>query len=185
MNALAQIHPPFTTDEFRRMVDRGAFGDLRVELRRGMILKMSPQYFPHADVKDRLLDALKTGIAACALNWRAISEVSVECGDGFEPMPDIVLLDLELFTFGRGPAPSAAVMLVVEVADTTLKDDLGAKRDEYAEAGLPEYWVADVKGGRIVRHADPVDGAYRRVDEVPMAGAVAMLTEPRLTIAAI
>jgi len=101
------------------------------------------------------------------------------------PMPDIMLVDPALIPDLEGMVPVAAVKLVVEVADSTLEDDLGEKRDEYAEAGLPEYWVADVKGGRIVRHADPRDGAYTRVDSVPMDQPLTMLTEPRLSIGAI
>jgi len=52
------------------------------------------------------------------------------------------------------------MMLVVEVADTTLSSDLTIKRDLYARAGVPEYWVLNMKGRKLIVHRDPKDGKY-------------------------
>ena len=54
-------------------------------------------------------------------------------------------------------------VLVAEVADTTLCADLTIKRDLYARAGVPEYWVLDVTGSRLIAHRKPAGGAYAEI----------------------
>ncbi|HEV7692418.1 MAG TPA: Uma2 family endonuclease [Hyphomonadaceae bacterium] len=181
MNALVQAHPPFTSDEFYRMADRGAFAGFRVELRRGMILKMSPQHVPHARVKSDLQHALERAIKAAGLGWEVLTEATVSFGGGFEPMADITVFDPALLG-GARTIPAAAVKLVVEVSETTLADDLGEKREDYAEGGLAEYWVADVQARTVIPHSQPKDGAYlNEAAPVPISEPLAMLTQPAVS----
>ena len=84
--------------------------------------------------------------------------------DDYAPMPDLALLE-------HRPVPGALIdelpVLVIEVADETLSYDLGVKRLAYARAGVPEYWVADLKRRRILvfrgpdRAAVEAERAYR------------------------
>jgi Uma2 family endonuclease len=180
MNALAKTHPPFTSAEFYRMADKGAFAGFRVELRRGMILKMSPQHRPHAHAKADLYLRLLQGVKAAGLQWAVLTEATVSFGDGFEPMPDIVIYDPAL-AGDASTVPAASVKLIVEIADATLTDDLGEKRVDYAAAGLAEYWVADVQARAVIRHSGPKDGVYA-VEEAPapMSQPLAMLTQPHI-----
>jgi Uma2 family endonuclease len=68
------------------------------------------------------------------------------------------------------------VALLVEVSDTTLDLDLGPKLRIYAEAGVPEYWVVDLNGGRLTRMWEPVgDGDLIR-DETPLGQQVKCMT---------
>ncbi len=151
----------FTSAEFQRLVRSGGFGDMRVELRRGVIVKMNAIYAPHAKVRRILVKALEA--ATAARGWIVDPEVSVEFGAGFEPVPDIVVWDPTVLAGEpMGPIPGAAVRLVVEIADTSLRDDLGPKLEEYAGAGLSEYWVADVKGASIVQHGEPIGQGFAR-----------------------
>jgi len=55
------------------------------------------------------------------------------------------------------------VVLLVEIANTTLGFDLTTKARLYARAGIADYWVVDVPWRRIIVHRDPVDGEYRMV----------------------
>ena len=178
MNALVKTHPPFTSAEFHKMAAKGAFGDMRVELRRGMILKMSPQHIPHARVKSELQHRLEQGVAAAGLAWETLTETSVSLDDGFEPMPDIVVFDPALVPAGAGPVPAAAVKLIVEVSDSSLADDLGEKRADYARAGLTEYWVADVAAKVVHRHGGPAGESYARLESLGLAVPLPMLTRP-------
>lgn len=173
MNALVKA---FTSAEFHRMAAKGAFGDMRVELRRGKIIKMSPQHIPHARVKSDIQHRLERGVSAAGLGWEVLTETTVSFGGGFEPMPDIVVFDPTLAP-ASGPIPGAAVKLIVEVADATLADDLGEKREDYARAGLAEYWVADVAKKRVHRHADPQGDRYVSGDEVVSGNSIAMLSK--------
>lgn len=54
--------------------------------------------------------------------------------------------------------------LVGEVADTTLATDLDEKKHLYAELGIPEYWVIDVKGKRVIAFRLPENGIYQEID---------------------
>jgi Uma2 family endonuclease len=180
MNALAKPYQPFTSAEFHKMARRGAFDDIRVELRRGMLVKMSPKHIPHALVQEDLIFALKLAIKAADLPWRVATQTSAALGEGFNPMPDIVVFDLSLVPDPQGPIAAGAVKLIVEVADSSLEDDMGEKRDDYALAGLAEYWVADVDDKVVHMHAAPVNGAFTKVTQAKLGEALAMLTQPQI-----
>lgn len=185
MNAVTPTPRRFTSAEFDRIARSGGFGRLRVELRRGWIVEMSPQYNPHLRLKMKLLFALQEAIEQAGLDLAAATEGSIAMGDTFEPMPDIVIFDPAVAPETLdGPLPAAAVKLVVEVGSSSLEDDLGDKRAEYAENGLSEYWVADVKARTLYRHAAPVGGAYSRIETTPLAEGFASLTLPVLRVAA-
>jgi Uma2 family endonuclease len=182
MNAPAKLKT-FTSAEFRRIASVGGFGRARVELRGGMIVEMSPQHVPHASVKMDLTFALAAAIQATGLGWKVTSEVSVAFFDGFEPMPDIVVWNpAEAPADLDGPVPAAAVKLIVEVADTSLADDLGDKLGEYARGQLAEYWVADIKGKLLLRHVGPQQDGYARREPLRFGEAAPLLTQPALIV---
>jgi hypothetical protein len=56
--------------------------------------------------------------------------------------------------------PAESVALVIEVSDSSLDRDLGRKSVLYAAAGIPEYWVVDLAGERILIHVDPNADGY-------------------------
>jgi Uma2 family endonuclease len=180
MNALTKLHPPFTTAEFHKMARRGAFDDLRVELRGGMIVKMSPKHLPHTMVQEDLAFAIKLAVRGAGLSWRVGSEGSVSFGEGFDPMPDIVVYDGTMPAHPFGTIDPKAVKLIVEVADSSVEDDMGEKRDDYARFGLAEYWVADVNEKIVHMHAAPVDGAFTKVMRAKLGDPLAMLTQPQI-----
>jgi Uma2 family endonuclease len=182
MNAPVRLKT-FSNAEFERMARSGGFGDARVELRRGMIAEMSPQYVPYANVKMKLLAALAEAVRVAALPWEVWSEVSVTFGDGFEPLPDIVVWDPSLAPADLdGPIPASAAKLIVEVSDTTLADDLGDKLEDYAKGGLVEYWVADVQGRFILRHAGTAASGYARREPARFGDTIAALEIPDLVV---
>lgn len=183
MNVSQRTPATFTNAEFQKLVRSGGFGRTRVELRRGFIVKMNAQHVPHATTKDALATALKEGIARASLPWRVLQEVSVDFGAGFEPLPDVVVWDPARAPKDiDGPVPAAAVRLIVEVSDSTLADDLGAKLEDYASRGLAEYWVADIKNRLILRHAGPSGDKYARREQVHFGDAFASLAHPTLTV---
>lgn len=180
MNAPIRLKT-FSNAEFERMARSGGFGDARVELRRGMIAEMSPQFASPARVKMKLLAALSQAATSADLPWEVWSEVSVAFADGFEPMPDIVVWDPALAPADLdGPIPAAAVKLIVEVSDTTLADDLGDKLEDYAKGGLREYWVADVKGRLVLRNAGASAGTYARREPARFGEAIGSIETPSL-----
>lgn len=72
--------------------------------------------------------------------------------------------------------------LLVKVADTTLDIDLGRKLRIYAEAGVPEYWVVDLNGGRVIRMWEPVRDCYGQRDDVALGQQLESATIRNLAI---
>lgn len=154
---------PFTAREFERIARTGGFGDARLELRDGEIVKMSPKHVPHAEAEAVLFMALRDAVQAGDAGLGVLPGVSLALGDYFQPLPDLVIWEpAALDVSPSGPLPARAVRLVVEVAQSTLADDLGLKLASYARAGVAEYWVADVAKGRILLHAEPDGETYAR-----------------------
>jgi len=183
MNVRQPLPASFSNTEFDRILRSGAFGNARVELRRGMILKMNAQHIAHGDAKWLLARAIEDGLVAAGLPLIVRTEISVSFGEGFEPLPDIVVCDPTLLPADRKrPIPGLAVRLVAEVADTTLSDDLGEKLEDYANAGLAEYWVVDVNGRIILRHAGPTANTYARREPARFGETFSSLAYPTLRI---
>lgn len=92
------------------------------------------------------------------------------------PEPDVVWAVRKRYT----AHPLAAdVLLLIEVADTTLPLDLGEKATLYAEAGIPEYWVVDIEGRRLLAHRQPAGGGYSDVRSFAGDDGVAPLSDPK------
>ena len=83
------------------------------------------------------------------------------------PEPDILVIREEPTT---GPVRGETVALIVEVADTTVKFDLGKKARTYARHGITEYWVADLTGGAMHQHWAPSAGGSVEKRELRSAG---------------
>lgn len=178
--AIPHIHDPrFNAAEFERIARAGGFGDARLELREGRIVKLSPQNYPHGRAKTELYEALKGPLKTACATFGIMPEVSVGFEAYFQPMPDIVVWDrAALDVEPTGPLPGHAVRLVVEVADSSLADDLGDKLASYARVGVPEYWVADVGKQRLFLHANADGDTYERRETYPFGDKVSALTLP-------
>ena len=178
----APIRPPLilTDAQFEDMARKGAFSGVgRVELRGGMLTPMSPVHLSHSNVQLALILAVGKAIEQAGLKLRLNPEISVAFGRGFQPTADIVVWDPALAGGDfDGPIPGGAVKLVIEVADASLGDDLGAKLGDYAEAGLTEYWVADVRGRLILRHQRPAGREYKVRSPLRFGEAAPALTLP-------
>jgi Uma2 family endonuclease len=70
-----------------------------------------------------------------------------------QPRPDLVLYRPGIW---RGQHPGAAdISLVIEISDSSLIFDLGQKLALCKSAGIPEYWVVDLKATQVHRFAAP------------------------------
>jgi Uma2 family endonuclease len=93
------------------------------------------------------------------------------------PEPDVVALRRPAASYIPVP-PGTDVLLVIEVADSTLSTDLGAKAGLYARAGIPEYWILDVQSRRLVVHRNAADGSYLSVTSLSEDQMVAAESSP-------
>lgn len=155
----------FTADEYQAM---GQAGILRredhVELIDGEILTMSPIGLAHIGNVNRLNQFLTRLVGDQAL---VQVQLPVRLDPYSEPQPDLTLLRPRPDFYGTAMAVPADVLLVIEVAQSSLAFDRGVKAQLYARRGVPEYWIVDLNGGVVIRHTDPIDGRYRTVTVVP------------------
>lgn len=147
MASVAPAPHRFSVDEYHRIADAGLFGDNdHVELVEGEIIDMAPIASRHAACVNRL-----NRLLVSRLGERAIVSVQspVRLGDLSEPQPDVAVLSPRSdFYAGSHPGP-ADVVVVVEVADTTVGWDRGVKVPLYGRAGVVEVWVVDLAAERV------------------------------------
>lgn len=136
----------------------GAFeGYGKTELIDGEVTYMNAQHRPHALAKMALYDALRDGLRIAGATLHVMVEASVTWPPVDVPEPDLLLTSEPR---GPGPVPGTSVALVIEIADATLRSDLGRKAAIYARHGVPEYWVVDVNGRTIHQLWSAADGGY-------------------------
>ncbi|MCA9131254.1 MAG: Uma2 family endonuclease [Planctomycetales bacterium] len=150
--------------EFDAMVERGAFdvvGPKKVELINGELRFMNPAGPIHDDYID-FLTRWSTQHAS-----ESVANIRVQCGfvcDDDRPEPDILWLKPR--RYGRVKPTTQDVLLLIEVSDSSLKNDLREKADIYARANVAEYWVIDIPNARLHRMADGDGSTFRRIEIV-------------------
>ena len=151
----------FTVTEYHAMAEAGILAhDERVELLNGDIIVMPLIGDWHASRVMRINNSVLPTVQG-----RAIVSVQgpVRLDDSSEPEPDVMLLRWrDDFYEGGHPGP-ADVLLLIEVSDTTVDYDRGAKLAAYAAAGIPEVWITSRRDRRIESYADPAGDAYATV----------------------
>jgi len=164
----------FTVHDYHRMVAAGILSeDDRVELIRGEVLTMSPIGPPHNGAVLRASNGLFPIVGSRAI----VGVQGAVCLDDWdEPQPDIFLLrPREDFYTTRHAGPSD-ILLIIEIADSSLDYDRTVKVSLYAETGVPEYWVADITNDRVWTYSETRDKAYHSVRQFHRGESIA----PRL-----
>ena len=170
----------FTVDEYCAMADAGILcEDERVELLDGEIIVMPPIGEPHEDSTDILNSDLSRLLRGRA---RVRVQNSVRLDDYGLPQPDIAVVRLRDDYNRRRPAPED-VLLLIEVADTSLEFDREVKLARYAAAGIPEVWIANLRARQVEGYSDPVDGSYRSRRVVTAEGSISPLAFPDVSLA--
>jgi Uma2 family endonuclease len=149
----------FTVTDFARMAAAGIFAeDDRVELIDGEVRAMSPIGPRHAAIVKRLNALLSRQIVPTAI----ISvQDPIQLTDYTEPQPDIAVLRGRADFYAQAHPVSADVLLVVEVAETSLEYDREEKVPRYAQARIPEVWLIDVERETVTQYTQP-DGTHYR-----------------------
>ena len=179
------VRARFTVDDYYRMSDLGILDRLgRTELIDGGIIVLNAHYIGHARIHDAIHSALKEAIKRSGAGLEALFETTAELSSHDGPLPDITIFDSSKIKDIQRGIPLDAIRMIAEVANSSARRDLGAKRKLYASRSIPEYWVAVLKTATIERFADPVDGDYKRHDSFAFADAVDSVTLPGVGIRA-
>ena len=172
----------FTVSEYHRLAHHGILQENdRVELLDGRIYEMNPIGSRHAQCVRRLTTLLVLKVTPKAL---VSIQNPVRLDDRSEPEPDVALLEPKEVYGSRHPRPDD-VLLLIEVADTTLDFDRDVKPLLYARAGVRELWVLALEEERVhvyrrpgsngyAEHAVVERGAALDITALPEVGAIAV-----------
>jgi Uma2 family endonuclease len=154
----------FTLEQYERMVEAGAFdGRLRqhVEFIRGEIREMNPIGSYHAQVLGDLTDWSYEVTPRNQIAIRVQTTLRIPLSNS-APEPDLIWVRRRNYS-QKHPEP-ADVLLLIEVADTSLAEDRGEKRELYAEASIADYWVVNLIDQTIEVYRQPVGNVYQWTD---------------------
>lgn len=166
---------PIVRSAYEYLGALGYYGDERVELLGGWVVKMSPMGSRH-----RLFEARLNMLFARALpsHLTLLPQCSFPLSEISEPEPDLaVIADSDLFDEGPYFAH-----LIIEIADSSLEKDRGVKAKLYARAGVRDYWVIDVNACTIEVHRDPEADRYRTITRHDRFAKVQPLLLPDLAV---
>ncbi len=133
--------------------------DERVELIDGEIIQMSPIGNRHLGIVSRITALLVPRLLGA---YNVHTQSPVKIGQYSEPEPDLMVTPhRDDFYASTGVYPED-VLLLIEVADTTLKKDIQIKVPLYAQAAIPEIWIVNLKDDIIHRYTDLQQGQYQQ-----------------------
>jgi len=170
----------FNVDEYYRMAEAGIFGpDERVELINGVIIEMAAIGSRHAARTRRLMRWFDL-----RLGERAIVSVQspVRLSTSAEPEPDIAILRPREDDYESSHPGPGDVLLLIEVADTSLSFDQRTKLPLYASENVPETWLVDLPHQRVYVHRRPENGRYQDVEAFARGADLSPLAFPDLRI---
>src|SRR5262249_5895473 len=177
---MAETRRRFTRAEYYRMAETGILReDDRVELIKGEIIEMSRPGRRHKAFVLNLTQLLIGRLAGRAL-------VNVQSGivlsDDSEPEPDIAVLRRRDVPYKEREAHTDDVLLLIEVADSSLAYDRSIKLRLYAEAGIAEYWVVDCTAEAVEMYRAPTPDGYHEVRRLTGAAMLSPQVFPDVTL---
>ena len=162
---------------FEQMIERCMFDDKdRVQLLDGVLVQMSPQGDDHARTIVRLNNLLARRVGERA---DVAPQVPFRAGPYSRPEPDLAIWPLA----GDGEPVPERPLLVIEVAASSVREDRVVMAPIYAAAGVPEYWIVNLRDGVVERHTEPDGERYARVEPLRRGDLVRLIAMPELELA--
>ena len=170
----------FSRGEYYNFTNFGILGpEERTELIYGRIVKrMSPMRRPHSLSSIKTADALE---AAFGSQTAVEQQMPLHVERGLEPEPDVMVLRGPSAEYTDAPRP-ADVLLLVEVSRSTLEYDRNTKSRMYAENGIPEYWIVNLRSRKLEVFCQPEADAYVSLRVYDETEAVAPLAVPNALV---
>jgi len=169
----------FSVSEYNRMAETGILSeDDRVELIEGEIIEMSPIGSRHAACVRRL-DALFNRELQGAAQVSAQNPILID--DYTQPEPDVALLKPRSDYYSEAHPAASDVLLVVEVADTSVEYDRQVKAPLYARAGVGEMWLVNLQEDAVEVYTRPESGTYRERKQLTRGDSITLTAVPGLT----
>jgi len=166
----------FSIDEYHQMVETGIISSIdRVELIDGEVIEMSPIGRKHAATVARLDKLWQQRLGNRVLIW---VQNPIYLSNTSEPQPDLALLKpRDDFYMSALPTPQD-ILLVVEVADSTISYDREVKMSLYSAAGITEAWLFDLNKQSIEAYTKPGESGYKQIRRFEQGDIFSILAFP-------
>lgn len=168
----------WNVDRYHQAIDAGVFDDQPVELLRGEIIVRTPEREPHAYYSTETADYLR-GLLGEQAKIREAKPITLP--NDSEPEPDLAIVKPLGKTYLEHHPYPEDIFWVIEFAQTTLTKDMTEKKAVYAEAGIQEYWLVDLRNLQLKVFRYLTDHQY--TEELTLAtGKVSSLAFPNIQI---
>lgn len=175
---MSVVTAKWTLEDYHRMIEAGILSDRRVELLQGEIVEMSPEGEPRAYSSDEAGEYLSARLGDRA---KVRQGKPVTLPNNSEPEPDIAIVQrLGREYRSHHPYPEN-IFWLIEYSQSSLDQDLELKAKVYAEVGVPEYWVVNLKTSELIVFREPENGEYTSKATLT-EGTIQPLTFPDLDI---
>lgn len=172
------IAAKWTIEEYHRMIAAGILCDRAVELLKGEIIEMPPEREPHAYCSDEAGEYL-TKLLGERAKIRHSKPITLP--NNSEPEPDIAIVQRRGREYREHHPYPENIFWLIEYAYYSLEKDLEIKNKIYAEAGIFEYWVVNLKKSHLVVFREPLEVDYATKLTLT-AGTIQPLAFPDLAI---
>ncbi|MEO0769697.1 MAG: Uma2 family endonuclease [Cyanobacteria bacterium J06649_4] len=179
MQAATTPQVKWTVEDYHRMIKAGILDERKAELLVGEICTMAPEGAPHAQRSGSLADELYDQLKKRALVRKA-APITLPNYDS-EPEPDVAIVQGSWADYAERQPNAEDILLLVEVSQSTLAKDTGLKRKLYAEAGISDYWVIDIKNSKLIVFRGSENGDYQS-KTVLVEGNITPLAFPDITL---
>ena len=147
----------WSVEDYHLMIDSGVLNNRSVELLEGEIIEMSPEGPLHSATNDNAAEYLRELLRGKA-RIREAHPITLRSS---EPEPDIAVVRLKDSNYSDHHPYPEDIYWLIEISNTTLDEDLGRKKKIYAQAGINEYWVIDLKATAIIIFQEPSGNHYQ------------------------
>jgi len=169
-----------TVQDYNRMSELGILDpDERTELIAGQIVIMVAKGTPHVTSLHLLANDLRDRLGNTAL---VRTQDPIHLDNYSEPEPDIIIAQGTVLDYANHHPRPSDIDLVVEVADSTLKKDCEIKDKLYAQAGITDYWVVDLKNRQLHIFRDPTPTGYTSHLILSEPSKISPLAFPNITL---
>ncbi|NJM00611.1 MAG: Uma2 family endonuclease [Synechococcaceae cyanobacterium SM2_3_2] len=175
---LQNIHL-WSVEDYHRMIENGLLThDDRVELLEGIVSQMSPKGVSHVIISRWIAERFRErlGVGSYLLTQDPITLTE----QGSEPEPDITIARGSMFDYTEHHPYPEDILLVIEVADSSIEIDKTIKMPIYARARIQDYWVVDIKAKEITIYRQPVEDSYQAVQAVTGRDRLSPLAFPEI-----
>lgn len=148
----------FTVDEYNKMAEAGILPQHGVELINGEIINMSPIGIRHNAMVSKLTHFLVEQVGP---NGLVFPQCAFKASEHTQPEPDLALAKFRSDYYINAMLCGVDLFLLIEVSDTTFNYDTKLKRDLYASADVPEYWVIDLNKQKVHVYWNNQERAYQ------------------------